>query len=79
MESEEATKSENEDKPRKLWDERVFMHFPHVKYLTLETKRNALENICNPDLCYWRSRMINSFILLMKKCMVNNERQVCGS
>ena len=35
-----------------VWYERVFMHFLHVQYLTLENKINALENICNTGLCY---------------------------
>ena len=34
LKSEGATKSDDADIPRQVWDERVFLHFPNVQPLT---------------------------------------------
>ena len=65
MESEVETKSDYADIPIKVWYQRFFMHFPHVQYFTQKTKINALENIRNLALCYWRFLVIKSFICHM--------------
>ena len=62
MESEGATKSDDVDIPRQLWDESVFMHFLYAQYLALDIKSKVLENIHNADLYYWMSQEIKSFI-----------------
>ena len=41
------------------------MHLPCVQDLTQEIKMNALDNIHNVVLYYWRSRVIKSFICHM--------------
>ena len=38
MESERAKTSDDADFLTPVWDERDFMHFPHVQYLTLKIK-----------------------------------------
>ena len=42
MESEGVKTSDDADFLTQVWDERDFMHFPHVQYLTLKIKNNAL-------------------------------------
>ena len=56
-----ATIYENNYIPRNICNGIIWMYFPHVKYLTKESKIHALENIWNSDLCYWRSWVINIF------------------
>ena len=42
MGTEGATKSNDADILRQVWDARVFMYFPHNKSLARDTKSNAL-------------------------------------
>ena len=49
MESEGAKNYYDTDIPRQVWNEKVFMHLPHVQYLTLVININALEEIRNTD------------------------------
>ena len=67
MEIEWATKSDDADILRQVWDERGFMRLPHVQYLKIDIKRNALERIRNGALCYWRYQGVKSFICHMRE------------